>query len=697
MFHIADLCSDANGIICGTSGGLLAFDSSSEMFSTWTNTDGLATNDITAVADDAFGRIWIGYQNGWIQRFDPTGENTLFVDDFEGHGITCFFLSNDTLFVGSDIGVSVYLIDRGEVKETYRRLGDFQVDIPVRDILLFQNQLWVGTEEGIAAASLDAVNLLDPQSWTNYTTAQGLPNNSITTLEHLDARLYAGTAGGVAFLDNEFTTINTGFASTDVIDLTAFDETMYALCSTGVCLWDGQSWNRVGSVFTNGTVAAADDNDLWIGTEQGILRYASSSDSWESFLPDTPPENRFIDMILDQDGTLWCCSSAAGGTGFYAFDGTSWERFQRADYPEFPSDDAVSVAVDPFNQILIGTHGGGIIHRLEDGSFQFYNPDTGYLAGIQGFPSYAVVWDMVFDDEGTLWIVNRDALTRLPLISVLDDTWTYYGNADGISTGGLKVLALDASNRVWIGSHWESAQGVYILDPAGTPSDKSDDPVVERITTSDGLESNEITAIAPDRTGGVWIGTPLGLHYYFGGSVIRRYGLPSDNITALAVDGADNLWVGTGEGLSYFSSISYSWAHFTSETSDLVSNDILSLFFDNASGILYIGTNHGLSRLSTPFSEPTESLIPLSIYPNPFIPGTHERVIIDNLARDVAVSIYTASGFLVRRFLPDEIQGRRLTWTGRTDTGEAAAGGIYIVITTAEDGQSTMVKFALVR
>jgi hypothetical protein len=238
---------------------------------------------------------------------------------------------------------------------------------------------------------------------------------------------------------------------------------------------------------------------------------------------------------------------------------------------------------------------------------------------------------------------------------------------------------------------------VLIYDDSGTPEDPSDDPPLETITTSDGLETNEISALAPDETGGMWIGTPVGLYSAANGSVTRIYGPPSDNVTALAIDGENNIWVGTDVGLALHFIFENTWSYFTTDNSGLVGGEINALHLDLRTGILYAGTNEGLSILTTPFSKPRASLDSLRIYPNPFIPLEHGILTIDGLADGTTVSIFTPSGLLVRRMPDTDIHGKRTEWDGNDSEGHPVAGGMYVVVATTETGQNRAAKAALIR
>jgi hypothetical protein len=238
---------------------------------------------------------------------------------------------------------------------------------------------------------------------------------------------------------------------------------------------------------------------------------------------------------------------------------------------------------------------------------------------------------------------------------------------------------------------------VLVYDDSGTPTIKADDKTIGTLTLADGLGSNQITDLAVDKDGIVWIGTPAGLFYYDGGKVKQRYGLLSDNITRLLVDGVNNLWVGTESGLSCFLTREYRWRHFYTENSGLVDNGITALAMDFSSGRLYAGTNRGLSILETPYSEPRVEMTDIGVYPNPFIPAEHGNLVIDDLAYGVSVHIFGQDGYRVRRFSSVDVMGRQVLWDGKNDSGEPVSGGIYVVVEQNDNGERRIGKVALIR
>ncbi|MDZ7316164.1 MAG: hypothetical protein ONB24_08580, partial [candidate division KSB1 bacterium] len=235
-------------------------------------------------------------------------------------------------------------------------------------------------------------------------------------------------------------------------------------------------------------------------------------------------------------------------------------------------------------------------------------------------------------------------------------------------------------------------------DDNKTPFDKSDDDLSGYLAVEDGLESNAVRAVVCDLDGTMWIGTLMGLHYWFGGKVGIRYNVINDNILSLFVDPRNNKWIGTGGGLSVLDADNYSWTHYSTSTSPLTADVVTCFALNDATGEMYIGTTNGLSILETPFTRPAANLEAVYGYPNPFIidqPGA--KFYIDRLAVNSSVRIFTTDGYLIRTIPQSQVLGARVAWDGKNDQGEDVADGIYIFLVTTREGAVKAGKVALIR
>jgi signal transduction histidine kinase len=116
-------------------------------------------------------------------------------------------------------------------------------------------------------------------------------------------------------------------------------------------------------------------------------------------------------------------------------------------------------------------------------------------------------------------------------------------------------------------------------------------------TAADGLGSTNITALADDAAGNLWVGTTRGGIYRWRAGAFERVigskGAPGDEIAALYVDSEDVLWVGTPSGLGRWKE--GAWTRYT--TRDGLLSDSLGYLIGDGIGNLWVASGAGLLRL----------------------------------------------------------------------------------------------------
>jgi len=685
-------------IWCATNGGVHRFIIADSVFEHFTNTEGLTSNDAVAIEMDDDGRVWVGLADGRLNIYDPEkqGWQSRYLDENDPSlRILDIEAVGDSLLIALNVGIALYEIKPAHVKETYKQLGWGRPHfIPVNQVLVVGDQIWAATGSGVASSSFNISNLQAPNSWTNYTTADGMPSNAVNALVWFDSTVVAGTDAGVSFSKDSW--------STNEIS----DKIIYALCEYSGQLVAGTNegvyvrinagnWQRLGPWMKNINDLGVDGSgQLWLSREgHGLMRYDEPTDEWISYMPDGPGGNRFADLALDGNGVLWCASN----DGLFRYDGVSWQNFTKDEAP-FRTNLFTDVIIDSRNRVWASTWGGGIavVEELGDSlHFDIVDENDG-LSGADGISSYVVVNKMALDAEGNVWILNTVADNHRPVAVVSpEDQWQYFSTSDGIRSIRVTAIEIDHTGRVWVGTE---TSGIVVIDHKNTVFDKTDDDLSSGLNTSEGLESSHIRSIAEDFDGVVWIGTPQGLNYWFQGEVKTWYGLISDDINVIAVDARNNKWIGTSGGVSVLSADGFSWTHYTTDNSPLVSDNVQGFTFNNETGEVYIATTNGLSLLETPFSAPRADLTQVKGYPNPFVinrQGYH--FFIENLADETSVRFFTIDGGLIRHIPNSQIFGSRTEWDGRNDKGELVASGIYLFVVSTESGMSSVGKVAVIR
>ncbi|MFQ5864449.1 MAG: two-component regulator propeller domain-containing protein [bacterium] len=702
---IKDIDIDLSNAWAGSNGGVLKLDVNSEQLTKFTNTEGLTSNEVVAVEVDKHGTVWFALFDGVLNRYRPESQNWEVFEDYKNQTITDVVAFGDSLYVGLDIGVSLFTIDKEEVKETYKNFGlssgEILERIGANSIFISGTEIWVATDKGIAQSLLTLPNLQAPSSWNQHTVAQGLPSNQVRQVVVLDSIPHAATSSGVARLhQGQWQVVNAGLPSTNILamDILAKGEfisesTIACLISTGIYRLDpsGQ-WQRLGPSVSDATALKTDqEGNIWIGREdKGLAKFSFATNEWKLFETNSPASNNFHSLVLDSQGRLWCASQKRG---IHMLDVELWTNFTIE--TGLKSNDQRTIIVDSRDRIWAGSWGGGItIFEDSAGGFALTQIDTtdGLLAGADT-PAFVVIPDLTTDSFGNIWILNFMANnTKALAVHTADGNWAHFSTSEGLGTNRVITAEIDQFDRVWIGTE---TNGIKVLDHNNTILDKSDDDFTQGLDVSEGLVANKITAIAEDNDGVMWIGTEEGLNVWFNGIVQQRFGLINDFINTIGVDARNNKWFGTAAGVSMLSNDGVTWTHFTTGNSPLVSNNVLSFAFNKETGEVWIGTTNGLSRLKTPFTEPKEDLSLLTGYPNPFIiDGSGNKFTIINLAENTNIRIFNVAGSIVRTFGADEIQEG---WDGTDDDGNLVPSGVYVYLAFTDSGLSATGKVAVIR
>ncbi len=708
MRQINDLLVVGDRVWVATQGGVLRFDRTTREYTRFTRLDGLAGNTILSITRDSSGDLWFGSDGKGLSRmrvrtdnFDPP-----FLE-FEGLSINVLLAYRDRIFVGTDRGVSVFLIEKEEVKETYRKLGNILSDTAVTSLAVFRQELWVGTAEGLAWADLGQPNLQDPDSW-----------HSKGTISVRDLLL---TRRGDPIIATKDGSISYNRLTNRLFD----DFTQEPVTAVGVLL-DGRpivagesgnffrrnlprNWTRVpGPIITDVRTLSRRDGGLWMGTGIG-LRLIGLPTKERPPLPREPAANRFFEMKL-LDDELWVASvpnDQQESFGLYqkAAD-DSWTVHDRRS--GMPVDDLVSLETDAAGRLWVGTWGSGVSIRQPGNDWLRMDQSNSILAGLGVGGAFVPVSDIARDLAGNMWLVN----VTFGLVVVdgfpVERSFLFDNASLGLGPGrDLSKVILAADGLKWLAS---PIDGFLLLDDGGTPFDGDDDVAILMDGSFDPrLTSTRVFALVVGDDGTVWVGTDNGLNAVRGtySRQTRSFevdqwlvfteedGLGSSEINALAVDDGGNVWVGTEGGLSQIAGDEVVFT-LTKTNSGLIDNRVKSLLFDGDKGEMWIGTFDGLSRLRISSGggggKPLSGLV---VYPNPFVTGEADELTFSGLPLGASLKIYGLDGQLVAR-VPGVPGRATLSWRGQNEAGFVVGSGIYYFVAADSGGKRITGKVAVV-
>lgn len=701
-------------IWAATGGGMFSFDPARDRSEEFTGSEGLRSNDLTSISSVKDGSLWIGSANGYLHNYLPTRRSWKYVTDIARdlspqRRINTLLSAGDTLYVGSEIGLSVYLTERKEFRATVRAFGSptFQNN-SVTGVALYADSIWVTTSSGIACAARVAPNLAAPDVWRTWTAFNG------KGLAVFGGQLFAATTQGLRRYESGNWFVVSGTAGQSVSKIVAGNDSLYFLMGSQVIALD--AGGNLTQVFQQPGVApvtfSVSDTTIVVGTTAGRLYFRVSAE-WRQFATPGPPTNLIVGLAVDKKGQLWAGTASAFGEGFMRFDGNRWTVYRAEQYPQFRGNDFYKVSIGPNNTKWASSWGSGVaVIDNDDDTSVVYNTRNGlartFCSGCDS--RYSVVIAAIPDRQERMWIALRQESGGDTTFSILnnDGTFSYVRfSYPGANLTPIFIdVAIDQNGTKWFANSKSSEAyevGLYFYNengfPGGVPNAKWN-----RLTKNNGLSSDKIFAIAVDLRGEVWAGTDLGISiimnpYSARPSVASYFPLRDQQVTAILVDPLNNKWVATRAGVFVLSPDGTSIiAHYTTANTDsrLVDNEIISLALDTDRGIMYFGSERGLSSLKTAAVAPKRSFDELSLSPNPFIVPSNQPMMIDGLVEGSTLKILSVEGNLINEIKTPG--GRIGFWDGTDQFGKVVSSGVYIVVAYSENGsQIASGKIAVLR
>ena len=547
------------------------------LFQSVGDADSIPDNNVTALAQDASGFIWIGTPNGLIRydgyqfkRYarDPRDPNSL-----GGAFVRALLVGPDgRVWIGTDAnGVSVF--DPG--RERFHRMqhDPDRRDTPshdqVRALALGKDgAIWLGTREGL--------DRIDP--------ANGQVERQLQR-----------------------------FGS----DTRAEDERIFALLAArDGDLWIG-GWNGVARRRTDGSyhriadprlsgqlimsLSELRDGRIGIGTAQvGSFLLDPADESLQPVpvgLEDVPDasESLVLAMVQPREDELWL----GGFGGVVVLDPASGRILRRhTPDPAVPTSlshtQVRSFLLDRAGQVWIGSYSGGL---------QYHDPGNRAVRvmhrrpGEPGTLSSASISSILELPDGRIWLGTRgDGIDILdPRHGVVATHQAQRGVPGALGNGTVISLAQAADGSIYAGT----LAGMYRY--------RGEQAGFEAIGKPQGLEGNTIRCLLAEPSGDLWVGSNYGLARWSPveqrahGVVVRGAGLLAADVNTLAREDSGRLWVGSAGGLYVLEPGASELRQVVArdpEHTELAGGSVVGLLIDQQQR-LWVDSANGLSRLET--------------------------------------------------------------------------------------------------
>ena len=329
---------------------------------------------------------------------------------------------------------------------------------------------------------------------------------------------------------------------------------------------------------------------------------------------------------------------------------------------------------------------------------------------------------VAYDDEGNLFVANSVQDTILRCRTTNGD-WIMYSNPGMAKVSEARRILIprhsDYDGYKWVLNDYgykKSRVGIYFDggQPQNAKTSQYSATFFSTLVDQDGNEyvPNYFYDLCEDKEGKIWVLTSNGpfviddptvtVKYAFdhpGMGKVRRVKIPrndgtnladylmeSTDCSCMAIDNFNRKWIGTkGAGLYLVSADCITEIeHFQMGNAPLLSDDILSLYYDPASGVLYISCEGGVITYQTDAMEGADDFGGMYCYPNPVRPEYHGELRIMGLMNDSQISITTTNGDLI---YTTRSSGATTTWNLRTDDGQRVNPGVYLIHGIDQEGK----------
>ncbi|MDP3046733.1 MAG: two-component regulator propeller domain-containing protein [Chloroflexota bacterium] len=311
---------------------------------------------LNGLAVDGAGQLYYASDGAGVSAYDGKGWRQFTVpgESLASNRISAMAEDKDgAIWIATDSGVNKVTMADGKAKWELITASDKGLPDNVVTALFADPKggVWFGA---------GAPALLSGGKWTVLTQQQGLLLEAVTCMAaDGKGRVWFGTPDGISIWDGkkfQNMTEKEGLPEVRIQALLAEGDVMWAGTANGLLRYDGKTWQRFDE--KNGGLPSADVNfvvpktggGLWVGTSAGLAQF----DGKQALIVPEVAQEIITSAAYGKDGTLWVGSTV----GVYRYDGKSWQLLSTAN--GLPTQQIMAVLVDRSGSVWFGGDGAGV-------------------------------------------------------------------------------------------------------------------------------------------------------------------------------------------------------------------------------------------------------------------------------------------------------------------------------------------------
>ena len=299
------------------------------------------------------------------------------------------------------------------------------------------------------------------------------------------------------------------------------------------------------------------------------------------------PDTVSLSVAQDRDGFLWIGTEE----GLLRWDGYRYRRYRADRSSQFglPDDFIQALHVDLAGTLWIGTLSGGLSrHDRQHDRFSTYRSDEHSLSSI-------VVRAITDDGSGGVWVATNHGIDEVSVSrGKLRELHHIDGDPSSLPDDNVRALMRDHLGRIWIGTRL----GLAYLEPNGHSLITLNTSVARR----NGLN---VVSLYEAHDGRIWVGTRTGAYVLessgpeFEFTWKPIHGSENYQVISLIETKPGEMWLGTyGDGIVVVDMTSLSTRHIGHDPllPKSLDDDTLWALQRDSEGDIWVATNKGVSR-----------------------------------------------------------------------------------------------------
>lgn len=308
---------------------------------------------------------------------------------------------------------------------------------------------------------------------------------------------------------------------------------------------------------------------IWVGTESGLFLMQDEQVDQFDLSEDFNSRTTVNCFFEDRNNSVWIGTA----DGLFRWNAGKTEVLNNEN--GLPDDNIRSIAPDSEGNLWVGTYRGGMV-QVRDGKFTNYGTSEGLVGN-------AV--NAVKATDSLLWVATQDGISKMNLST---GKFTNYKSGKNLEYGFIRDLVVDSVGDIWFATY---GNGIGKLE---------DSTVTETFDAYRHGLADDWTRRLFIHKKKLWVGTKNGLSM-FGKDTVKHWSgdetkLSSGYIMDIKHTEEHGLIVATnnGGGLNFIKREG-SIEHFDAERG--LSGNVVFCVFEDKDKVLWIGTNHGITRV----------------------------------------------------------------------------------------------------